>query len=172
METNSTDRHYARSERATICVLTLYCVAAGIIAFTYLFVCFSALGGASELRQQGTDSLTLLQLVVIVGVLGAVLRGVESLVTDVGRGSFFSRWSLAILMRPLEGAIVAAVVYFAFAWLLGGLINSFGFLAIAGVSGMFSHNAAGCLRNTCGRLVGASRGGQSQNGAGETVGKS
>ena len=158
MTNDAADRHYVGPERLTIAFLSLYCLAVGIGAFTYLFLVYDDIIDVN--MNAPANSTVLLQMIVAVGVLGSVLRAVESLVSDVGRGSFFSRWSLSILMRPLEGAIMAVIVFFAVSWFLSHEGNSFGFMAIAGVAGMFSHNVAAGLTDSIRRLVGT---GRSQN---------
>lgn len=62
-------------------------------------------------------------------------------------------------VAPIEGCAMAIVVFFVFRSLLLVLgqgdapINPWGFLALAGMAGMFSHRAADGLRERLGRFV-------------------
>ncbi len=147
------DRQYEKSEVILIGLLTIYCVALVVGMVAYVFYEYDMLMG-----EDGLNDAVLLHLVVAVGVLASVMRGASSLFEDVGKGTFDPRWSLSVLMRPVEGAALAVVVYFfcrSLLLVLGlevGEVNPWGFLTIAGIAGMFSHKAGDGLRERFGRL--------------------
>ncbi|MFQ5743972.1 MAG: hypothetical protein ACE5HV_10340 [Acidobacteriota bacterium] len=137
------DKQYVKSEVILIVILSAYCVALVIGALGYLFLEYANLQPSG-----GLNDSVLLRLVVAVGILGSIMRGASNLFDDVGRGRFDPRWSLSIIMRPVEGAALAVVTFFFFRSILLVLglgtstVNPMGFLAIAGLAGMFSHKAA------------------------------
>ena len=148
------DKQYVKTDVILIVILSVYCVAFFLAALGYLFVEYP------NLQQDGNiNDPVLLQLVVVIGVLGAITRGASRLFDDVGSGSFDAKKSLSIIMRPIEGAAMAVVMFFVFRSLLLVLeqgdapVNPWGFLAIGGLVGMFSHRAADGLRERFGRLV-------------------
>lgn len=150
------DRQYVKSEVILIVALSIYCVALVVGALGYLFFEYGNLMTGEE----AINDPVLLRLIVAVGVLGSVLRGASSLFEDVGKGRFDPRWSLSIIMRPVEGAAMAVVSFFIFRSLLlvlqqgDAAVNPWGFLAIGALAGMFSHQAADGLRERFVKLVG------------------
>ena len=149
------DRQYVKSDVILIVVLSVYCIALVVAAVGYLFVQYASL------QEDGNvNDPVLLQLVVAVGVLGSIMRGASRLFDDVGSGAFDPRRSLSIIMRPIEGGALAVVTFFFFRSVLLVLeqgnapVNPWGFLALAGLAGMFSHRAADGLRDRFGKLVG------------------
>ena len=153
-ESQAVDRQYDRTDVILIVILTVYCVAAFLASLAYLLYDYPNLQDAGNIN----DSV-LLQLCVIIGILGAITRGASRLFDDVGGGVFDPKRSLSIIMRPIEGGSMAIIVFFFFRSLLLVLeqgdapINPWGFLALAGMAGLFSHRAADGLRERFGRLI-------------------
>lgn len=96
----------------------------------------------------------LLLLVIVAGALGSYIHSATSYTDYRGNRQFNPSWMLWYLLRPLMGVCLALVVYFA---VRGGLlllvvngseatearnINPFGVAAVAGLTGMFSKQAA------------------------------
>jgi hypothetical protein len=96
----------------------------------------------------------LILLVIVAGLLGSYIHSATSYADFRGNQQFAPSWLLWYLLRPFIGASLALVVYFA---IRGGLlsvvlsgnqptlatdINPFGIAAIAGLTGMFSKQAA------------------------------
>jgi len=96
----------------------------------------------------------LILLVIVTGLLGSYIHSATSYADFRGNREFEPSWLIWYLLRPFIGASLALVVYFA---LRGGLlaavlsgnqptdasqINPFGIGAIAGLTGMFSKQAA------------------------------
>ena len=148
------DRQYEKTDVILIVVLTVYCIACFLAALGYLFYEYPNLQDNGNINDP-----VLLQLCVVIGILGAITRGVSRLFDDVGGGMFDPKRSLSIIMRPIEGGTMAIVVFFVFRSLLLVLeqgdapINPWGFLALAALAGVFSHRAADGLRERFGRLI-------------------
>jgi hypothetical protein len=96
----------------------------------------------------------LILLVLVAGALGSYIHSATSYADYRGNQQFYPSWMLWYLLRPLVGVCLAMVVYFA---VRGGLlllivngseateardINPFGVAAVAGLTGMFSKQAA------------------------------
>lgn len=96
----------------------------------------------------------LLLLVIVAGALGSYIHSATSYADYRGNRQFYPSWTLWYLLRPLVGVCLAMVVYFG---VRGGLlllvvngseatearnINPFGVAAVAGLTGMFSKQAA------------------------------
>lgn len=96
----------------------------------------------------------LILLVIVAGALGSYVHAATSYVDYRGNQQFYPSWMLWYLLRPMVGICLAMVVYFA---VRGGLlllvvngseatearnINPFGVAAVAGLTGMFSKQAA------------------------------
>jgi hypothetical protein len=148
------DRQYDKTDVILIVILSIYCVAFFVATLGYLFFQYP------NLQEDGNvNDPVLLQLCVVIGILGAITRGASRLFDDVGGGAFDAKRSLSIIMRPIEGGAMALLVFFVFRSLLLVLeqgdspINPWGFLALAGLAGMFSHRAADGLRERFGRLI-------------------
>jgi hypothetical protein len=97
----------------------------------------------------------LIILVLLIGGLGSYVHAATSFATYVGNRSFAASWLWWYILRPFIGASVALILYFV---VRGGLVllsveteiadlNPFGIAAIAGLSGMFSKQAADKLRD-------------------------
>ena len=148
------DRQYDRTDVILIVILTVYCIAVFLASLGYLLYEYPNLQDAGNVN----DSV-LLQLCVVIGILGAITRGASRLFDDVGDSVFDPKRSLSIIMRPIEGGSMAIVVFFFFRSLLLVLeqgnapINPWGFLAIAGMAGLFSHRAADGWRERFSRLI-------------------
>jgi len=153
-KSEAVERQYDRTDVILIVILSVYCVAFFIAALGYLFYEYPNLQDNGNINDP-----VLLQLCVVIGILGAITRGASRLFDDVGSGVFDPRRSLSIIMRPIEGGAMAIVVFFVFRSLLLVLeqgdapINPWGFLALAGMAGMFSHRAADGMRERFGRLI-------------------
>lgn len=88
------------------------------------------------------------------GVLGSLLHGLQSIAAFIGNKQFYAQWTIWYLIRPFVGGILAYIFYIV---LRGGLIspstsdlsqlNTYGFLAIAILSGMFSDLAVQKLKS-------------------------
>jgi len=148
------DRQYDKTDVILIVILSVYCVAFFLASLGYLFYEYPNL-----MENGNINDPILLQLCVVIGILGAITRGSSKLFDDVGNGMFDPKRSLSIIMRPIEGGAMAIVVFFVFRSLLLVLeqgdapINPWGFLALAGMAGMFSHRAADGLVERFGRLI-------------------
>lgn len=96
----------------------------------------------------------LLLLVIVAGALGSYIHAATSYSDYRGNRQFSPSWLFWYLLRPFVGVCLALIVYFA---IRGGLlsmvlsgetankpenINPFGIAAIAGLTGMFSKQAA------------------------------
>jgi hypothetical protein len=96
----------------------------------------------------------LLLLVIVAGALGSYIHSSTSYADYRGNRQFAPSWTLWYFLRPFVGICLALIVYFA---VRGGLlsvvlsgdeandatkINPFGIAAIAGLTGMFSKQAA------------------------------
>jgi hypothetical protein len=101
---------------------------------------------------KATPSTALLLLVVLAGALGSLIHAATSFVDFVGNRRFYSSWSAWYLLRPVVGAALAVLVYFA---VRGGFlsgtssssdINPYGIGAFAGLAGLFSKQATDKLR--------------------------
>ena len=153
-------RTYSKAEVFGIVLLSLYCAALVIGSLVYIRgkYCQLIAPTSNELGLLEYE-LVLFESVVAIGVLGSALRGVSSLFLDVGKRTFDGSWSLSYLMRPLEGAAMALVVYIVFRSGIFVLAkgesepNGLGYLALAGLSGMFSHKAADGLRSRFDKLI-------------------
>lgn len=148
------ERQYDKTDVILIVILSVYCVAFFLAALAYFFYEYPNLMDNGNIN----DSV-LLQLCVVIGILGAITRGASRLFEDVGAGIFDPKRSLSIIMRPIEGGVMAIVMFFVFRSLLLVLeqgdapINPWGFLALSGMAGMFSHRAADGLLERFGRLI-------------------
>jgi hypothetical protein len=86
------------------------------------------------------------ELVLIMGALGACLHGITSLTYHRGRGKFSKDWTLWYLCRPFVGGVLALIFYLI---INGGLTSQidgkdkkfFGILGISGLIGLFSKQA-------------------------------
>ena len=94
----------------------------------------------------------LLLLVIVMGALGSYIHAATSFADFVGNRQFAKSWTVWYLLRPFIGVGLALVIYAA---VRGGLlsmviaegveadeINPFGIAALAGLTGMFSKQAA------------------------------
>jgi len=89
----------------------------------------------------------LILLVSVAGALGSTLYAASAFVSYVGKGAFDRRWLWWYILRPLMGAALATIFYFA---IRGGLfasgsntsaVNAFGIAAISTLVGLFSKQA-------------------------------
>jgi hypothetical protein len=129
-------------ERATASTTTV--PSNGPIATVHLFF--------GLITVQVTANTALLLLVVLVGALGSVIHAATSFGDFVGNRRFYSSWAAWYLLRPVIGASLAVLLYFAFR---GGFfsgssqansINPYGIAALAGLAGLFSKQATDKLR--------------------------
>ena len=153
-KSQAVDRQYDKTDVILIVILSVYCIAFFLASLAYLFYEYPNLQDNGNINDP-----VLLQLCVVIGILGAITRGASRLFDDVGNGVFDPKRSLSIIMRPIEGGAMAIIVFFVFRSLLLVLeqgdapINPWGFLALSGFAGMFSHRAADGLRERFGRLI-------------------
>jgi hypothetical protein len=99
-----------------------------------------------------TSPVTLLLLVILMGALGSMVHSATSFADFVGNRRFFSSWIAWYLLRPVVGALLALLLYFA---VRGGFfsassqndsVNPYGIAALAGLAGLFSKQATDKLR--------------------------
>jgi hypothetical protein len=137
-----------RSEGVQIALIALYCGALIVVPVWLVIYYYAAVFDAKK-----PNEAVLLGLVVAMGVLGSALRGIATLFNDVGRKKYDSSWNLSLLMRPLEGAGMALILYLA---IRGGVAlltqqhatpSGPGFLFVGALAGMFSHRAVDGLRD-------------------------
>jgi hypothetical protein len=94
----------------------------------------------------------LLLLVVITGALGAVIHMFTSFADYVGNRRFYGSWAAWYLLRPVIGAALALLTYFALRGgffsgsLQSGAVNAYGVAALSGFAGLFSKQATDKLR--------------------------
>ena len=97
-------------------------------------------------------STALLMLVVIVGALGSLIHAATSFAEYAGTRRFYSSWIVWYLVRPVVGASLALLLYFA---IRGGFfsgssqtssVDPYGMAALAGLAGLFSKQATDKLR--------------------------
>jgi hypothetical protein len=94
----------------------------------------------------------LLVLVAVAGALGSYIHLATSFADFLGNRQFVSSWKWWYVLRPFIGAALAVIVYFAARGsLISGLagagdLSPYGVCAVAGLSSMFSKQAADKLR--------------------------
>jgi IPT/TIG domain len=94
----------------------------------------------------------LLVLVVLAGALGSLIHTATSFSDFVGNQRYYSSWSIWYLLRPIVGAALATLIYFAVrgGFLSGSAqsntVNPYGIGAVAGLAGLFSKQATDKLR--------------------------
>lgn len=170
--TNSFDAQQAENElRRSRIILAVFYIALPIILVFLLFKVFpnypwptvsketNELVGNIPIYFFGKAIATsledrLLLLVIVAGALGSYIHSATSYADFRGNRQFNPSWTLWYVLRPLIGVCLAMVVYFA---TRGGLlllivkgdeatkassINPFGVAAVAGMTGMFSKQAA------------------------------
>ncbi len=162
MATPARRRAAARADTLLTWALGLYQAALALVllCFTYALWPEPADGGsgwkpvaslwghAFELRDDGR----LILLVLCIGALGSFVHSATSFTSYVGNRRLQHSWAAWYALRPLIGAALALICYFA---LRGGLlagtttaqqVSVFGTAAVAGLTGMFSKQAADKLR--------------------------
>ena len=105
-------------------------------------------------KNNNTAGMDFLIVIFYTGVLGSLLHGLQSIAAFIGNKQFYAQWTIWYLIRPFVGGILAYIFYIV---LRGGLIspstadlsqlNTYGFLAIAILSGMFSDLAVQKLKS-------------------------
>ncbi len=160
------DRQYDKTDVILIVILSVYCIAFFVATLAYLSYDYP------NLQENGNiNDPVLLQLCVAIAILGAVTRGASRLFDDVGSGAFDPKRSVSIIMRPIEGGVMAIVAFFFFRSFLLVLeqgdapINPWGFLSLSAMAGLFSHRAADGLRERFGRLLTSPATGNGSNGS-------
>jgi hypothetical protein len=140
----------------------------GIVVFWLVLTFWSAAAGTEAttveplwgVRWTVTADVAMIALIMSAGGLGAVVYEAQSLSYHRGKDDFKSDWDMWYLLRPLVGAGLAAVLYFA---VRGGLlqvdstsedINLFGMVALAGLAGLFSTPAMTKLSNVFDAMLG------------------
>jgi hypothetical protein len=94
-----------------------------------------------------TTGSSLLTLSVLCGALGTCVYLIQSLITFVGNRTFDRSWGLWYLLRPAQGAALAAALYFVLRAGLQGApsvsapFNLYGVAALSVLAGMFVSNA-------------------------------
>ena len=98
-----------------------------------------------------TPETALLLIVVLAGALGAFLHVATSFSDYVGNRRLMRSWTWFYVLRPLVGAALAVIFYFA---ILGGLftsqgtsaLNPYGIAALSALVGLFSKQATNKLQ--------------------------
>jgi hypothetical protein len=93
-----------------------------------------------------STDVVLIAMVLIVGALGAFLAATRRFLTYATRDELTKRDEWSYLMRPLQGAVLALIVYFT---LRGGYlgqdrtapVNPYGVATLAGLVGLFTRHA-------------------------------
>jgi hypothetical protein len=93
-----------------------------------------------------TPDVILIAMVLIVGALGAFLAAMRRFMTYARRNELTKRDEWSYLMRPMQGAALALIVYFT---LRGGYlgqdrtapVNPYGVATLAGLVGLFTRHA-------------------------------
>jgi IPT/TIG domain len=101
----------------------------------------------------------LIELVMLMGALGALLAASRSLASFVGNKTFVPRWSLYYVLRPLFGAGLAAIVFFGYRiGAVTGLKDTapadpFAAAFVAGMVGLFADTVLQKLKDTIDALL-------------------
>ncbi len=101
---------------------------------------------------------TLLLLVSFAGVIGAQVHALRSYMWYLGNRLFVRSWVAWYLVRPFVGALLGVLVYVIFragflATSPAESLNPYGFVAIAGLVGLFAEQALGKLKDTAETLL-------------------
>jgi hypothetical protein len=143
-------------------VIGILTLVLGLALFYVLFLIWpavEAVSGATELAEPqkvtffGTWTVTVspqtiyLVMVVVVATIGSIVHVATSFGSYVGNRTFKAQWTWWYVLRPLVGASIAILLYFA---VVGGIlsvtsepsdVSPFGLAAIAGLAGLFSKQA-------------------------------
>lgn len=100
----------------------------------------------------------LLLLVSLAGVVGAQVHALRSYMWYLGNRLFVRSWVAWYLVRPFVGALLGLLVYVVFragflATSPAESLNPYGFVAIAGLVGLFAEQALGKLKDTAETLL-------------------
>jgi len=101
----------------------------------------------------------LMLLVMLVGALASLGESSFRFVASAGSDELMARWTWSYVLRPIQGATLAAIVYFT---LRGGLLgtdgtqrlNPYGLAAFAGLVGLFTRQAFQKLKRVFNELWG------------------
>ena len=105
--------------------------------------------------------VALLLMVAITGSLGSLVEVIRGFTKHAGRDDLSRRWEWWYGLRPVQGATLALIVYFA---LRGGLLGAdsttsalspYGLAAFAGLTGLFTRHAVSKLSAVFDTLFGA-----------------
>jgi hypothetical protein len=111
-----------------------------------------------------TAGTSLLLVVAISGALGSTIHTSTSFADFVGNRRLFKSWVTWYLLRPVIGAALAVLIYFALrggffsGTLQSGDVNPYGIAALGGLAGMFSQQAADKLKEVFETLFQVSEG--------------
>jgi hypothetical protein len=134
-------------------LLGIYLVAASVVLAFFILSYWPAKGSPGIVTVFGKDyvmdpEVRLLLLVLLAGALGSFVHSATSFADFVGNRSLTPSWMWWYVLRPFIGMGIAAIFYFL---IRGGLFllsgtpdvekTSFGIVAIAALSGMFSKQA-------------------------------
>jgi hypothetical protein len=105
------------------------------------------------------SEVALLLMVCIMGALASLVELIRAFTKHAGQGNLTHRWAWWYGLRPIQGAALALVVYFA---LRGGLLgidstkplNPYGLAAFAGFVGLFTRHAVSKLSQVFDTLFG------------------
>lgn len=127
-----------------------------LIFGAYLILLIVALGMALVVLVEGMatppSELDMILMVVIVGALGSYVHTATSFATYVGNQRLYTSWLWWYILRPFIGSALALIFYFivraGFLQSSGGTenVSLWGIAGLAGLTGMFSKQAADKLR--------------------------
>ena len=109
-----------------------------------------------------TTDVVLIVMVLLVGALGAIVGATRRFLYYAGRDELTRRDEWSYLMRPLQGAVLALVVYFT---LRGGYlgqdqtapVNPYGVAALSALVGLFTRHAVSKLTDIFDTMFGKPR---------------
>ena len=105
----------------------------------------------TSIKRAGADEQHLFLLVVLAGALGSFVHVTRSFVDFIGNRTLRPSWTWWYVLQPFTGSALAVVVYlvirggFFVGTSAGGMLNPFGFVAVAALVGLFSKQATNKL---------------------------
>jgi hypothetical protein len=109
-------------------------------------------------KRAGADEQHLFLLVVLAGALGSFVHVTRSFVDFIGNRRLRPSWTWWYILQPFTGSALAVVVYlvlrggFFVGTSAGGILNPFGFVAVAALVGLFSKQATSKLDELFGTM--------------------
>jgi hypothetical protein len=105
----------------------------------------------ASIKRAGADEQHLFLLVILAGALGSFVHVTRSFVDFIGNRRLRPSWTWWYVLQPFTGSALAVVVYlvirggFFVGTSAGGILNPFGFVAVASLVGLFSKQATNKL---------------------------